>query len=474
MTFAWRPETFPARDRPPVQPRWPEGTFPRHLHGQLSCGLTWMAIPARHVDLVHFLWVTEGGWRADRPRTGIPELIARCMPEGTIHRSGLEIAFALERAGARIHVQVEEDATYWHCTSLAHTWTDALDIFLDVLSAPSFPADVVHRESRRWVQQIEAARATPAFLAEERLRRALFDDHPYGQMVPHPEYLLRVHRWDLFRGYLVQMDLRRTVCIVIGAVDPDTVLRRVEQTFTGWPITRQWTASPAPSPPRTGWVHWVDRPGSVQTEIWIGIGLPTLTPDDWCRGRIASTVLGGGAASRLFVRLREEKGYTYGAYSRFRQMRDAAWWIAATQVRAEVTRPALMEMRALIESLWQRPPDDEETATAIRHVLGRFFVHHQTLQSWAQRLSDLWLYQWPEDFWTTYRERLIATTPDDVVQIAQRWTNAWQVVCVGDHSAALGSDGDIAQHLRSALGSRVRGWTRWTILGEKVAEGTIE
>ena len=473
MTFAWRPETFPARDRPPVQPHWPEGTFPRHNQGQLSCGLTWMAIPVRHVDLVHFLWVTEGGWKADQPRTGIPELITRCMPEGTIRRSGPEIAFAIERAGARIHARVEEDAIYWHCTSLAHTWEDALAIFLDILSEPVFPADVVYRESQRWRQQIEAARATPAFLAEERLRNALFNPHPYGQMVPHPDRLNRVHRWDLFRGYLSQMDLRRTALIVIGAVDPEAVLQRVERTFAGWPITRQWTVPAAPTPPRTGWIHWVDRPGSVQTEIWIGVAFPALAPDDWCRCRIASTVLGGGAASRLFVHLREEKGYTYGAYSRLRQMCDAAWWVATTQVRAEVTRPALAEMRNLIESLWQQPPDSEETATAIRYVLGRFLVHHQTLQSWAQRLSDLWLYQWPEDFWITYRDRLITTTSSDIVQVAQFWKNAWQVVCVGDRSASLGPDGDIATHLQNTLGDRVRGWTCWNILGEKVAEGPV-
>jgi zinc protease len=460
-----RPSEFPPKDRAPVQPVLPVASFPVHTRGCLPSGLTWMAVPRPDVDLVELAWVVEGGWRSDVPRRGIPELLGRCMPEGTVERSVHQIAFDLERWGAYLRVDVDEDAMTFRLTSLASTWAEAFRVFLDVLLQPTFPGPAVRREALRWRQQIEASRADPEFLARERMRASLFGDHPYGRVVPPAEALETIHRWDLLTGYAERMDLTRSALIIVGAVDPEAVLRVVEAATAGWPLRARWSEPSGPTPASDGRGHWVLRSPSVQTEIWVGVPVGPVGTPDWLPGLVLSTILGGGASGRLFLRLREEKGYTYGAYSRHQRFLRGGWWVVSTQVRKDVTREALREVVRSLEDLPERPPTREEIESALRYVIGRFAIHHQTLPAIAQRLRDLFIYRLPDDFWRAYTDMLTAVTPTAVAEAGLVWRSPWHVVCVGE-----GPDGP-PPAAWDFLEPHVGTWHVWDVQGRPLGEG---
>jgi zinc protease len=460
-----RPSEFPPKDRAPVQPVLPVASFPVHTRGCLPSGLTWMAVPRPDVDLVELAWVVEGGWRSDVPRRGIPELLGRCMPEGTVERSVHQIAFDLERWGAYLRVDVDEDAMTFRLTSLASTWAEAFRVFLDVLLQPTFPGPAVRREALRWRQQIEASRADPEFLARERMRASLFGDHPYGRVVPPAEALETIHRWDLLTGYAERMDLTRSALIIVGAVDPEAVLRVVEAATAGWPLRARWSEPSGPTPASDGRGHWVLRSPSVQTEIWVGVPVGPVGTPDWLPGLVLSTILGGGASGRLFLRLREEKGYTYGAYSRHQRFLRGGWWVVSTQVRKDVTREALREVVRSLEDLLERPPTREEIESALRYVIGRFAIHHQTLPAIAQRLRDLFIYRLPDDFWRAYTDMLTAVTPTAVAEAGLVWRSPWHVVCVGE-----GPDGPLPAAW-DFLEPHVGTWHVWDVQGRPLGEG---
>jgi predicted Zn-dependent peptidase len=424
-----------------------------------------MAVPRPDVDLVELAWVVEGGWRSDVPRRGIPELLGRCMPEGTVERSVHQIAFDLERWGAYLRVDVDEDAMTFRLTSLASTWAEAFRVFLDVLLQPTFPGPAVRREALRWRQQIEASRADPEFLARERMRASLFGDHPYGRVVPPAEALETIHRWDLLTGYAERMDLTRSALIIVGAVDPEAVLRVVEAATAGWPLRARWSEPSGPTPASDGRGHWVLRSPSVQTEIWVGVPVGPVGTPDWLPGLVLSTILGGGASGRLFLRLREEKGYTYGAYSRHQRFLRGGWWVVSTQVRKDVTREALREVVRSLEDLLERPPTREEIESALRYVIGRFAIHHQTLPAIAQRLRDLFIYRLPDDFWRAYTDMLTAVTPTAVAEAGLVWRSPWHVVCVGE-----GPDGPLPAAW-DFLEPHVGTWHVWDVQGRPLGEG---
>src|SRR5262249_43542433 len=129
------------------------------------------------------------------------------------------------------------------------------------------------------------------------------------------------------------------VLVVAGDVDRKAAARDVKAAFGSWSGKAEAPRSfPAPPPRSARRVYLVDRPGSVQSDLRVGsLGIPRKDPL-YYPALMLDGVIGAGAASRLFLIVREEKGYTYDAHSEYSTLRTAGDWSAVTEVRTEVTR----------------------------------------------------------------------------------------------------------------------------------------
>lgn len=193
-------------------------------------------------------------------------------------------------------------------------------------------------------------------------------------------------------------------------------------------------ALPPLAAPKPASVIIIDRPGSVQTDLFAG-GLALRRDDpDYIPLVVANRILGGEASARLFMNLREEKGYAYGAYSNFDAELYPGLSRAWAAVRSEVTEPALRDMLAEIRRLGEETVPAAELEEAKRSLVASFAFSLEQ----PSTLVNYWLttryYGLPADYWDRYPENVAAVDAAKVRAMAQRYWNreTIQLVAVGD------------------------------------------
>jgi len=180
-------------------------------------------------------------------------------------------------------------------------------------------------------------------------------------------------------------------------------------------------------------VYLIARPGSVQTTLFVGTQSMRRTDPDYAALTVANRVL-GGVMGRLFRHLREEKGYTYGIGSRFTATDYRGSWLSSTNVRTDVTEPALRDLLAEIAELRETAVPENELADAKRAIVGSFALELEDPQQVLNYYVDSWLYGLPADYWDTYPARVTAVTAAQAQAAAKKYwaTDRLQIVAVGD------------------------------------------
>jgi predicted Zn-dependent peptidase len=176
----------------------------------------------------------------------------------------------------------------------------------------------------------------------------------------------------------------------------------------------------------------------VQTVLQLGnLGIERTSPDYFSL-LLADRVLGGGPAARLFLNLREDKGYTYGAYSNFSGSKFRGIWMSSSEVRTDVTEGAMKEFMYELKRLRDEKVSTEELENAKRAIVGNFALSLEQPQSLLQNIILQKIYDLPADYWDTYPQRVAAVTVDDIQRVAQKYIDLGhlQIVAVGDASKA--------------------------------------
>jgi predicted Zn-dependent peptidase len=185
-------------------------------------------------------------------------------------------------------------------------------------------------------------------------------------------------------------------------------------------------------------IYLIDRPGSVQTVLQLGtLGIERTSPD-YFAVLLADRVLGGGPSGRLFMNLREDKGYTYGAYSNFGGTKFRGTWISSSEVRTDVTEGAMKEFMYELKRLRDEPVSTEELENAKRAIIGSFALSLEQPNTLLQNIITQKLYNLPADYWDTYPQKVSAITVADVQNAAKKYIDLGhlQVVAVGDATKA--------------------------------------
>lgn len=407
--------------------KWP----PRSEH-KLDNGLTVVLVPLPNVPKVtaELFFLTRNG--------ALAQLAARVANEGTATRTSKQLKEELRSIGGQLEIGTDSDTTSITASSLSDSAPKLFELVSDVVQHPSFPKDEVDLAKQNMAAEVEEQRSSPDFLAEERLQKALFGSHPYGFVVPDPAALAAITREQLRAFAAANYVPNNGWLIVVGDIDSDRTLSEVRKAFGAWkrvPVE----AAQLPAPPRREkrQILFVDRPGSVQSAILFGVVAPPRKSSDYLALRTATSILGGGFASRLVHNLREAKGYTYSPDSIVDLRRDAGFLTAAASVRNEVTGPAMLEMLYEIDRMRVLPVGGDELAAAKTYSEGNLALEMETQASLARRIATIYSYNLAHDFLDTFVEKLDALTPADIQRAAAKYFDTYRsaIVVVGDWSA---------------------------------------
>jgi zinc protease len=414
--------------------------LPAHTEATLPNGLRLLVVenharPMASVDLY-----VPGGTAADPAgKLGLATMEAELLTKGTPTRTAKQIAEQIEGVGGSLDASAADDYVVLSTSVLSDQAGLAFDLLSDAALHASFPDEELQTARTRALSTLQAALGQPATIASRAFYSRVYGSHPYGHLRT-PATVQAITRADLQQYHGAYFTPRNALLVVAGDVTPARARELATRYFGSW----TGAAAPAvafPAPPAAGptQIVLVHRPGSVQSNVVVGnLGIRPANPDRYALV-VANQVLGGGADSRLFEILRQQKGWTYGAYSSVSRPRDVGLFSATAEVRTEVTDSALAEMLKQIQRIRGEPVSAAELGAATSYLVGSYPLKYETPGQLADRLALNRVLGLPDAELTDYPARVGAVTPAAVQRAAQQYLKPENltVVVVGDASKVL-------------------------------------
>ncbi|HEY2867564.1 MAG TPA: pitrilysin family protein, partial [Pyrinomonadaceae bacterium] len=269
----------------------------------------------------------------------------------------------------------------------------------------------------------------------EQAARLIFGSHPYARVSPSADDVEKLTREELQRIHAAALIPNNATFVVVGDVDKEDIVREIEDLFKGWPPGEYAAPSFAAFPERKErTLTVVDRPGSAQSNIVLANRAIDRKSPDYFPTIVMNQVLGAGASSRVFMNLREEKGYTYGAYTRLDTKRLGGDFEATAEVRTAVTGDSLKEFFYELDRIRNEDVPDEELNDAKNFLTGVFPIRAETQEGMTNLLVNQLLFDLPDNYLQTYRSNIEAITSDDVRRVANLYVRPAEMamVIVGD------------------------------------------
>ncbi len=421
---------FPTR--PPAPGPAGEFRFPAFTEDRLDNGLRVVVCEDRRVARVcATILIATGLTHDEQGLPGLAAFLAEMLKEGAGTRTADEIAEAVDFMGAELETAGSQDMLQVFISMLEEYFADGLGLLADLVLDPTLPNEELERLRRRELASLANKHAQPSYLGRKACYRALYGDHPYAAFDATEESLTAISPKDLVGFREAHFDPSKAYLVVVGSVTRRQALRAAELVFGTWPAAKAAeppTADVSPIAERRALV--VDFPNAVQSNIFIANHALPFGHPDFVPFKVMNQVLGGSFASRLFMNLREEKGYTYGAYSRPDARVEAGCLVASAAVRNEVTEDAVREFIAELNRIRDELVGQDELGNAKSFLTGVFPIALERIEEIAAHIVSLKLYGLPDDHWDTYRDRINATTPEQVQAMARQYVRLDRSVIV--------------------------------------------
>ncbi len=430
-------EPTPAPREPP-----PASATPRDVHlpstsrATLRNGLEVNTVADSRLPIVYVRLVVRSGLARDPANLpGLSRFVGAMLEQGTTSRDSARLADDIEYLGASLSVSVEADSMALQMRGTADQLDAMLELLADVAMHPAFASAEIERERSQQSDRLAVEYADPSALARREFYRLAYGAHPYGHIDLTPASLQAIRRADLVAWHRTHFVPSNAFVVVVGDVTAEASSRAVDHAFRAWrgpsvpPLTLPEVA------PRTGRrILVVHRPGSVQSVIAIGNLAIARADTDYIPLDVANQILGGSAASRLFLDLRERRSLTYGAYSSVDELVGVSPFRARAAVPNARTAPAMDGFMEHLERIVREVPPLEEVRDAERYLSDSFPLQIDTFGRVAWMVAYLRLFGLPDDYWDTYRSQIRAVTPEEALRAARAHIHPDDaiVVVVGD------------------------------------------
>ncbi len=382
---------------------------------------------------------------------GATAFAAELMMQGTETKSADVFTEAVEGMGCTVRANADRSSVLVSGLGMADSVEYLIDLMGEAICEPSFEQRELDALRERWINELIMNQHDPDWLAAQAANRVCYSGHPYSQPGRGTvRQMKNLTRDDVIDAHARLMRSERCV-IVAGPIDAS----KIEPILSN-ALSRLSSPSFNNVLPKAiiseHEACLALNAGAVQTALRIAIPCPPYNHPDFPAVQLVTTILGGYTMARLFTILREEKGYTYGAYS-FNGMREHSQMTEIiTSVGNEFTEDTFKIISEEVQRLATERIDDEELENARQHLLGMFARTNETPQQTASLWWTMLQHKLPEDHFPHLIERIQEFRPEDLVAAQGRYfnTDRW----------AIGASGleDVVSPVLSKHASKVEVW----------------
>jgi zinc protease len=425
--------------KPPVARDPRPYKLPPVFETKLPNGLTVMLAEDARFPLVTARLVFLAGNKRDPENVpGLAASVASMLMQGTSKLTYKQLAEDLDNLGGTLTAATGADSLTVESSVLAENADRMLALMSDVSRNAVFPTNELDLYKQNRKQQLNVQHAQPAYRANEEYRKVLFGDTPYAHVGPTAEAIDKVDREALqaFRdAYLVP---NNAYLILVGKLPARAaLLKTITAEFGSWEQKKVPAYMPSKPPAAKRDLVLIDRPGSVQADMRLGRIGATYNDPDYFPEFVGSIVEGGGPNSRLFLDIREKRGFAYDVHTELGALADAANLSVVTQVRNDVVADALQGILDHMDRMAKEPVERQELSDAKSYANGIFLLGMEPQRGLADRLVQIKVMNLPKNYLETYTTKINSVEPDQIESAAKKYmaTSNDTIVVVGDAAA---------------------------------------
>jgi zinc protease len=395
-------------------------------------------LPGRPLGVTSLI-IDAGASAEPTGREGVAELVARALSEGTAHRDAYRFAVAGERLGATWRASTDWDSLRCGFEVPVGEMAAATELLAEAVREAAFDDETLTRVRDERIDEVSFDMSQPGARAGEAFAAEVFaDSSRYHRSDGGDVTSLEAISHDDIHAYRAQRIVpSAATLVVVGDLEKVDVEALGRTIFDGWADNPERKPEPEVTPRGGGRrVVVVDRPGSVQSMLLVGHDGPPRKIDDYVAMTTMSLVLGGMFSSRLNLKIREEKGYAYGAHSGFDTRKHGGVFVARAAVQSEVTIPALADLVAEIERMHSGGVEPDELEQARAYRAGVFPINFAGVMSVAAGLGDLVVNDFADDHFDRLRADVLSVRKDelDAAAATRLRPEDFVTVIVGDAS----------------------------------------
>ena len=431
------------RSKLPDVARPPESQFPTIATATLSNGLKVYLAERPGVPLVNFNLMVDAGYAADHQGIlGTASLAMNMLDEGTRTRSALQISDALQRLGAQLGTGSNVDMSTVFMSTLKEKMDSSLTLFADVILNPSFPQQDFDRLMKLQLAQIQREKVTPFQMALRVFPLLVYGTgHAYGIPLTGSgteESVSRLKREDLVQFHRTWFKPNNASLIVVGTTTLAELTPRLERLFGGWragQVPAKNIGQVAQQPKSA--VYLIDRPGSEQSIIFAGHVAPAKRNPREIALITMNEILGGSFTSRVNMNLREDKHWSYGAFSTLFDARGQRPFIVLAPVQTDKTKESLAEVAGELRAIAHtRPVTADELAKAQANLTLSLPGRWETIGAVGASVEEIVRFDLPHDYYRTFASNVRSLQVPDLAAAASETIQPDKLVwvVVGDRA----------------------------------------
>lgn len=404
---------------------------------ELKNGLKIFIIENHKLPRVSYNLVLDREPILEGDKAGYLGMVGQMMRRGTDTRTKEQIDEEIDFIGASLGA----GSTNVFASGLSKYNEKVLELMTDVAFNAIFPEEELEKIRKQTISGLAANKEDPGAIASNLNQKLLYGaDHPYGE-IQTEETTNNITVDDLKGYHAAYFRPNIAYLAIVGDVNPKAMKKLVKTYFGSW--ERGEVEKPVyemPAAPEKNAVGIVSRSSAVQSTINITYPVDLqIGSEDVIKARVMNQILGGSGSAKLFMNLREDKGFTYGSYSSLSSDELVGRFNASAEVRNEVTDSSIVQIFYEMEQMQKGEIKDEEMTLAKNSIAGSFSRSLEQPQTVANFALNTARYNYPADYYATYLQKVQAVSKEDIQAMANKYLkreNAYiNVVGKGDEIA---------------------------------------
>ena len=406
--------------------------FPPSLTFTLDNGLDVIFVEQHEVPQVQ-LQLVVGGSENQVPADmqGVADLMTMLLTKGTVKKSADTISSLIEDVGGSISASAALEWTVVSADALTTDTKLVFDLLSEVARYSVFPQAELEVAKTQTLSFLEIDAVDPDSMADRQFGRLAFAGHPYS-FIETPETVTNITRDDIREFHRTYYRPNNALLIIVGDLTPEEAQAQAERAFGLWMPAEvpELFDYPEVEEADTSVIYLVDRPDSEQATIQVGnLAIDARNPDRYAL-EVLNSLLGSGSSSRLYVNLREDKGYTYGVYSRFARPNDIGSFRVLGDFNPESAGDALQEILNELARVRTEPIPADEVENAKGKIIGGFALAMEDPAVYANQLASRALTGVPIEELNDYLPTLEAITAEEVESAAAQYIDSESPIIV--------------------------------------------